>query len=99
MYEEPQPLGGTVGVGATSYCFACGQDETMLTYRAFPGHVDIFFRAVSLLDNRFNNLRNNIAGPLHQDMIADLQSLSFDFPFVMQRCPADDNTADIDGLK
>ena len=67
----------------------------MPAYRTIFRHLDSLFAAITLLNYRFNNFRDDIPGPLNQDMVTSHYPFAFDFALVVQGCPADHHTADV----
>ena len=90
---------GTGGIGAVADGFALGAVSRRPTNRAALRHDELSLVSISPLGDDLNYLGDHIASALHDDSVADANVLAPNFILVVERSPADDDTADINGLE
>ncbi len=99
MDQGPYSLCRAQGIETPGHRLAFRSVKGMVTGGATLRHYYPALCTVTLVDNRFDDLRDHIPCPLDKDRITYAQILAHDFVLVMQACPADHHSADVDRVK
>ena len=94
MNQLPQPLRRAQGIAATQNGLALFPGQFSPAGRAFAGHRYRLGAFRTFFGNDFNNFRDDITGPLHENRIAEAQVFAADFVLVVQGRPAHQHAAD-----
>src|SRR5581483_3780518 len=98
VVQRLEPAGGTRPVRAAVHRLALGLHDVRAAQRALCRHPELL-RALAVPAGGADDLGDDVARPLHDDVVALADLLAVDVLLVVQRRPRDDDAADLDRLE